>query len=166
MLSVLWSRRVTLLGLLGLLGVVTFGLSACGKNIGDQCRVNNDCYTEDNTRSCDISQPGGYCTVDGCDERSCPKEGTCIRFFPRMFLDQPCDPAAADSCPADQVCLPTEKLCAPRSGERRYCAFKCGDSGDCRGGYECKVAGATGTATLALTRNPASVIKFCAPHGR
>ena len=40
---------------------------ACGKEIGDSCSTNVDC-AQDGTRDCDLSQPGGYCTVNGCDE--------------------------------------------------------------------------------------------------
>src|SRR5688500_15276315 len=54
--------------------LVLVGLIGCGRKIGDECKDLLDCNTEDNTRSCDLSQPGGYCTIDGCDESSCPDE--------------------------------------------------------------------------------------------
>jgi hypothetical protein len=58
---------------------------ACGHEIGDSCKSSVDC-DPNGTRSCDLSQPGGYCTVVGCDETSCPESSTCIRLFPQMFL--------------------------------------------------------------------------------
>jgi hypothetical protein len=135
--------------------------AGCGKKIGDECRIAFDCQEEDELRTCDISQPGGYCTVDGCDERSCPSEAVCIRFFPRRFLEKPCGAPAAPVCAPDELCLP-DGVCAPRSTERRYCALACEDSGDCRDGYECRQAGRDGA--LALTRDPAAVVRFCAPR--
>jgi hypothetical protein len=121
-----------------------------------------DCQTDDDTRSCDISQPGGYCTIDGCDERSCPSEAACIRFFPWPFLTETCDPAAPSACAPDEICLDMGR-CAPRSSERRYCALRCDDNGDCRDGYECRQAGQLGS--MALTTKPGAAVKFCAPRG-
>jgi hypothetical protein len=135
--------------------------SACGKKIGDACKVAYDCQETDNSRTCDISQPGGYCTIDGCDEKSCPSEAWCVRFFPRLYLDRACDPAVADGCGVDDVCLP-EKVCAPRATERRYCALACESNDDCRGGYECRLAGTLGT--VAVTRDPSTRARFCAPR--
>jgi hypothetical protein len=135
-------------------------LGACGKKIGDACKVALDCNTDDDTRFCDISQPGGYCSIDGCDEVSCPEESVCIRFFPARFATTPCDPAAPTACTPSEVCLPEGK-CVPRATERRYCALKCGGSGDCRENYECRESGMLGS--VALTRKPGQVAKFCAP---
>jgi hypothetical protein len=131
--------------------------AACGRKIGDSCKTSADCSLEAE-RNCDISQPSGYCTIEGCDERSCPGESACIRFFPRLFLTKRCD--ANSPCSTDELCL-AEGLCAPRSSERRYCALKCGDNGDCRDHYECRQAGQEGS--LALTSDPSKQIKFCAP---
>jgi hypothetical protein len=88
-------------------------LSGCSHEIGDDCRSSVDC-DPNGTRSCDLSQPGGYCTVAGCDATSCPSGSTCIRTFPERFLAlaanltvmmQTCDPTVAMSqCPMDSVC--------------------------------------------------------------
>jgi hypothetical protein len=154
--------------------------ASCGREIGDECTTAADC-NPNGSRSCDVSQPGGYCTVMGCDEHSCPEEAVCIRYFPAEFLTLACNPCcedwpaqsplppgcAADSCPngsldectVDEICL--ERVCAPRSTERRFCAKSCGGNDDCRGGYECRLAGTRGS--LALTSSVNSSARFCAP---
>jgi len=132
--------------------------AACSKQIGDGCKTNIDCSQEQD-RTCDISQPGGYCTIEGCDERTCPDEAVCIRFFPRLYLTKPC----SEGCSPDEVCLPPpDGRCAPRASERRFCAYHCTDNSDCRGGYECRRAGTEGT--LKLVSNPDSEVSFCAPN--
>lgn len=152
---------------LSLLAIV---VPAYGKDIGDECSTNVDC-ANDYTRDCDLSQPGGYCTMNGCDEESCPDEAVCIRVFPYTV------PGAA-TCSADvpcqtsDICLP-DGFCAPRISERRYCGKKCGGNGDCRGGYVCLQAGMEGQVpvtptygSMALVKNPnqSTVVKFCAPN--
>jgi hypothetical protein len=71
------------------------GLSSCGKKIGDDCQTAADC-DPNGGRICDTSQPGGYCTIHGCDETTCPSEAACIRFFPVQFLTKPCNPYCED----------------------------------------------------------------------
>ena len=71
------------------------GLASCGKQIGDSCQTATDC-DPNGGRICDISQPGGYCTVLGCDETTCPSESACIRYFPVEYLTTPCDPYCED----------------------------------------------------------------------
>jgi hypothetical protein len=138
---------------------------ACGRSIGDECTTNVDCsLTPD--RSCDIAQPGGYCTVEGCDLASCPDDSLCVRHFPFEFLTRACDPRtgsipSGDACRPDELCL-TGGLCAPRSTERRFCAARCGGGGDCRSGYECRVVGEFGSEPLDPRR--AGRDKFCAPR--
>jgi hypothetical protein len=65
--------------------VASFVASACGHEIGDQCKTSVDCDPS-GTRSCDLSQPDGYCTIAGCDETSCPSSSACIRTFPVALL--------------------------------------------------------------------------------
>jgi hypothetical protein len=135
-------------------------LDACGKNIGDDCATSIDCSSVGD-RTCDLSQPGGYCTIDGCDDTSCPSSSICIRFFPQQFVtnnvcDPTCegptsvDPMVADAgligrcvtgCTADDYCLPVSTgggVCSPRADERRLCVKSCNGNGDCRSGYECR----------------------------
>lgn len=163
--------------------------AACSRGVGDECVTSVDC-SPSGDRICDLSQPGGYCTVDGCDARSCPEDSACIRYFPEAYLTKPCllrcedvaltqivdgcptDPAMVDKCSPDEACMPlgpnvgpaaeSEGLCARRAFERRSCARTCGGDGDCRGGYECRPTGTRGS--LALTSSPDAVVKFCAPR--
>ena len=139
-----------------------------------------------------MSQPGGYCTIEGCDQVSCPSEAACIRFFPEKFLSQPCDPACnfqdhpgistdasmAPHCPGPQptcsdpsnpnlVCAADELclpsgLCVPRADEHRLCMKTCSSNGDCRGGYECRPAGTLGS--LPLVSDPCATVNFCVPQ--
>ena len=116
--------------------------TGCRREIGDECTTAADC-NPNGSRSCDATQPGGYCTIQGCDETSCPEEAACMRYFPAEFLTAPCDPNPADGvtgCMADEVCL-DEGLCARQSTELRYCVKTCssatnagaGTSAGCRG---------------------------------
>jgi hypothetical protein len=164
-------------------------LAACGKKIGDECRTQFDCNDEDDTRSCDISQPGGYCTIEGCDERSCPEESVCVRFFPRAeLLPITCDPRAPDrgasACTHDELCLDAGR-CAPRATEFRRCVKGCGSDGDCRDDYQCRTVGGDPTAdpptiptekdremkdqpvtALPLTGKRYDTARYCAPRPR
>jgi len=157
-------------------------LGACKREIGDDCSTGADCEPN-GSRICDLSQPGGYCTIVNCDETSCPSESACIRFFPTQFLTKACNPACedlpcltdpnaeghcpedcprgpTDDCTVDELCLDAG-ICAPRTTERRFCQKTCGDNGDCRGGYECRLAGTKGS--MALTADLSKIIRFCAP---
>ena len=187
------STRVSLLALVALLAV------ACSHQIGDSCQSSVDCDPS-GTRSCDLSQPGGYCTIVGCDETTCPSEATCVRYYPVSLLELTtnppavhCDPACEDvdcpadggaddagakdagtgdagakatgrqnKCTADQICLDGYDVCAERSYEQRECAKVCSSNADCRGGYDCRETGVAGS--LALSKNPLAMTKFCAPH--
>jgi hypothetical protein len=137
--------------------------AACGREIGDQCRVSDDCVDNQLDRQCDTSQPGGYCTVIGCDQNSCPDEAACIRFFPVAFLKGlSCDDRNPNvtTCPPDQLCV--QRVCVPRASERRYCARSCDDDGDCREEYECRETGRNGAEPL--TSEPGRKEKYCAPR--
>jgi hypothetical protein len=146
-----------------LIVVATVG-AGCKREIGDECTTATDC-NPNGTRSCDSSQPGGYCTVQGCDETSCPEEAACIRYFPAKYLTRPCDIANPTDpnvgCQANEICLDAG-LCAPMSAELRYCVKTCDNNDDCRGGYECRLAGTRGS--MALTSNVDAVVHFCAPQ--
>jgi hypothetical protein len=156
-------RLVSVLVFLGLV------VPACGKEIGDSCSTNLDCGN-DAWRDCDVSQPGGYCTINGCDEKLCPDEAVCIRIFPYDWPGAAC--AQDTDCHSSELCLP-DGFCVPRTSERRYCERKCGDNGDCRSGYVCREAGMEGRqptentyGSIALVANPeqSKVVRFCAPQ--
>jgi hypothetical protein len=168
--------------------VAATAVAGCGRNIGDDCTTSTDCSATGD-RTCDMSQPGGYCTVEGCDQTSCPDNSTCVRFFPEQFLSTPCDPACEDTnpavatpgspqvncpqiaplcagaktndCSADQLCLPSG-LCVPRADEQRLCVKTCGSDSDCRGGYQCRAGGTLGS--LPLLNDPCGTVSFCAPR--
>jgi hypothetical protein len=167
------------LAALALALMVGVAMAGCGHKIGDNCLTSADCDPNGN-RTCDLSQLGGYCTVDGCDDKSCPSESVCIRTFPEKYLSKPCDPlcedldcagqttatcqcagAATNDCTADELCLDTG-VCARRAFERRYCASTCGGNGDCRAGYECRAAGTRGN--IALLTSLTGTAQFCAQH--
>lgn len=116
-------------------------LAACGKEIGDECASNLDCGDGTNARICDLNSPGGYCTEQGCDWNTCAEEAVCVRFFTASFENRPCNVDAEDltedACALDETCT-LRGQCVPRASEVRYCMRKCGDGGDCRGGYECR----------------------------
>jgi hypothetical protein len=133
--------------------------AGCRREIGDECTTAADC-NPNGSRQCDATQPGGYCTIQGCDETSCPEEAACMRYFPAQFLTEPCDPIAGTGCTADELCL-DEGLCARRSTELRYCVKTCSGGDDCRAGYECRLAGTRGS--IALTKSPNAIVHFCAP---
>lgn len=116
--------------------VLTVGLlaAACGDEIGDECIVSSDC-DPDGTRICDTEQPGGYCTIQGCDWNTCPEESICVRFFTGGFENKPCQ--AQSECTLDELCS-LEGLCVPRSSESRFCMRSCESNDDCRDGYECR----------------------------
>jgi hypothetical protein len=147
--------------------------SACGRDIGDPCTTNVDC-SQNNDRDCDLSQPGGYCTQNGCDEQSCPSEAVCIRVFPYEFKTSDNVCAQDTDCTSDQLCLPDVPtgFCVPRGAERRFCAKSCGSNDDCRAGYVCHEAGIEGnqpasstygSIALVANANQSTVVKFCAP---
>jgi hypothetical protein len=69
--------------------------AGCGAKIGDSCQTAADC-SQSGGRICDLSQPGGYCTILGCNETTCPSEATCIRYFPVEYLSKPCNPFCED----------------------------------------------------------------------
>lgn len=81
--------------------------SGCAPEIGDDCSTSIDC-SANGDRICDTAQPGGYCTVRGCESGTCPSEAVCVEFRPNV--DRLAD---------------------------RWCLFSCESNGDCRDGYRC-----------------------------
>lgn len=142
----------------------------CSAEIGDACSYNVDCSPQ-GERLCDLSSPGGYCTIENCTAEVCPGESHCIAFYPIAFLNHPCNPetedareGGTDDCTPDELCLSTG-FCASRASARRYCMKKCADSGDCRDNYECRrtgLAGAEYVPPLSSTETDKTVT-FCAP---
>jgi hypothetical protein len=141
-------------------------LAACGKKIGDECKTAFDCNQTDETRTCDISQPNGYCIIEGCDQHSCPDEAACVRFFPHLYLEQDCDLKDLTSCGFNGKCIDNgagKGKCAPLASEIRRCVLMCDNDGDCRDGYECRTSGTLGSE--ALSDVPNGRVQFCSPRG-
>jgi hypothetical protein len=132
--------------------------ASCSRKIGDACTTSADCDPSGGTRSCDLSQPGGYCVIEGCDARSCPDDSFCARFYPTGYSSDACTELSA--CQADEDCVIGS--CVRRSLEKRICVQSCEADGDCRGGYKCARTGEEGT--IALTLTPGAIAKFCRPN--
>jgi hypothetical protein len=92
--------------------------AGCAPKIGNKCTLSTDC-SQLGDRLCDTTQPGGYCTIFGCEPDKCP-EAVCVGF------DSQIDPA----------CGPAQELLTSRF-ERTFCMKSCDDDGDCRDGYQC-----------------------------
>lgn len=73
------------------LGLALCLASACQPRIGDSCSGSRDCSAT-GERQCDITQPGGYCTVVGCDADTCPDGAICVewRFNPTRTAETWC----------------------------------------------------------------------------
>jgi hypothetical protein len=114
--------------------------AGCGDKIGDACSISSECSSQGD-RLCDVTSPGGYCTIVGCDFDTCPDDSVCIRFFGVTNTGRPCDPQTedreTDDCSPDELCSLAE-TCVPRTAETRFCMATCGDNGDCRDRYECR----------------------------
>jgi hypothetical protein len=127
----------------GLLYVMLFIASmlgvACAPEIGDSCETALDCSAS-GTRLCDRTQPEGYCTLDSCEQGTCPEEAVCVQFG-----------RGRDGTTLDRL-------------SRSYCMYKCDERDDCRPdeGYDCFSARTFGASNEALVLGSAAQ-KFCAP---
>ena len=139
--------------------VLVLALAACGRSIGDDCETNVQCSPQGD-RQCDLSQPGGYCTVEGCDRTSCPDNAVCVRFFAIEGFGPDCSCSAPmamcgggalfdpSRCSQRDICLPQEQRCVNPLVEHRFCMKPCDSDSDCRDGYECRQSGADGAELL------------------
>ena len=137
-------------------------LGACGSEIGDDCSTSVDC-SPDGDRICDPTLPGGYCTVEGCDEGTCPDDAVCVRFFPTSGLLHTC----AAGCAAHEVCL-SDGFCAARKSEDRFCMRGCAQDYQCRDHYVCRETGMAGAELAQAPDDPEAfdpdrVGRFCGP---
>ena len=114
----LMSRLPETIWLLCALAVVAVG---CKPKIGDDCRISTDCSSAGD-RLCDITAPGGYCTVFNCEPGTCPvDESLCVEF-------------GAQRSPVAK-CI---DLQSPSPYGRAFCMATCDKNSDCRSGYTCE----------------------------
>lgn len=92
--------------------------AGCKPKIGDDCRISTDCSAAGD-RLCDITAPGGYCTIFSCEPGTCPEdESLCVEFGARRSVR----------------CAP-EYTRSPYA--RTFCMAHCDSNSDCRSGYVC-----------------------------
>ena len=109
--------------------------TACAPKLGDGCKHTTDCSINGD-RTCDNSQPGGYCTIPDCEPNSCPDSGRCVRFQP----DQP-------------------RL------SRSWCMAECGKTKDCnRDAYVCRSAEQLNNEAKATDESAAAVAEVIDDH--
>lgn len=95
-------------------------LVACAPAIGDACETVLDCSSQA-SRACDRTQPGGYCTIAGCERGTCPEDSVCVKFHPFQGAVEGEDP------------IRQERLAST------FCMATCSGNSDCREdeGYRC-----------------------------
>ncbi len=91
----------------------------CTPHIGDDCTVSTNCSASGD-RLCDITEPGGYCTIFNCEPDSCPDNAICVNFGTQL--------SSVGQCAVSQGNSPYQ---------RSFCMAACGSDGDCRAGYSC-----------------------------
>lgn len=76
-------------------------LTACGSAIGDSCGNNQDCPT---SSYCDLTMPGGLCTIQDCREGDCPDGSVCVTFENESsYCMARCD--SDGDCRGDYTCV-------------------------------------------------------------
>lgn len=128
------------------LALVALG-AGCKPKVGDDCKISRDCSAAGD-RLCDITAPGGYCTVFNCEPGSCPEdESLCVQFGAVR------SPACAEG-----------PMASPSPYGRTFCMATCDDDGDCRSGYTCQdlsVPNSWGAGLIDANRgNKACVVQF------
>lgn len=101
--------------------VASVAAAGCQPKIGDDCQISTDCSASAD-RLCDITAPGGYCTVFNCEPGACPEdESLCVQFGAQRSPIEICQDAQS-----------------PSPYARTFCMGTCEDSSDCRAGYSCQ----------------------------
>jgi hypothetical protein len=104
--------------------------AGCKPKIGDSCKISTDCSTTGD-RLCDITAPGGYCTMFNCEPGTCPTgESLCVEFGAERTSIKNVDPNSALA-----ACIQRESR-SPYA--RAFCMATCSDDSDCRSGYVCR----------------------------
>ena len=106
---------------LWLLCVLVAVAAGCKPKVGDDCRISTDC-SRAGDRLCDITAPGGYCTVYNCEPGTCPEdESLCVEFGAQR--------SPVSKCQDKQ---------SPSPYGRAFCMATCESDSDCRAGYSCE----------------------------
>lgn len=101
-----------------LLVAIAAAHAGCKPKIGDDCKISTDCSAAGD-RLCDITAPGGYCTIFSCEPGTCPEgESLCVEFGEQR------SPLCADRA-------------TPSPYARTFCMATCDSDSDCRSGYVC-----------------------------
>jgi hypothetical protein len=115
--------------------------AGCKPKIGDDCKISTDCSAAGD-RLCDITAPGGYCTVYNCEPGTCPvDESLCVEF-------------GAQRSPIAK-CVDRQ---SPSPYARAFCMATCDSDSDCRAGYSCE--------NLSDDRNPYAAILIDRDRGQ
>lgn len=126
-----------------LFGAAVCFSAGCEPQIGDDCQTSVDC-SQSGERLCDITQPGGYCTIFSCASDSCPGDSVCVAFDTE---------------------LSAVTACANANGVSRFarsaCMARCDSDSDCRGGYDCIAVGAPGNPWSAVVVEGRASAKVC-----
>ncbi len=98
-------------------------VAGCQPGIGDECETSTDC-SANGDRLCDITQPGGYCTIFNCEPKgqpkACPDDSVCVAFSANRSSVPGCeDPSGASPF------------------QRAFCMANCDSDEDCRSDYAC-----------------------------
>jgi hypothetical protein len=94
--------------------------AGCKPKIGDDCQLSTDCSAASD-RLCDITAPGGYCTIYNCEPNTCPEdESLCVEFGAQR--------SPVTACQSEQ---------SPSPYARAFCMATCESNDDCRDGYSC-----------------------------
>jgi len=109
----------TRLGGLAMAWVMAALMFGCKPQIGDKCTISTNCSSTAD-RLCDVTQPGGYCTVFNCEPGSCPDDSVCVNFGTELSRVPNCAPSQANS-----------------PYKRSFCMADCSSDSDCRDGYRC-----------------------------
>jgi hypothetical protein len=100
----------------GLLLALAAANGGCAKRIGDGCGSALDCNTG---QVCDLSLPGGYCTVTPCEldpdtkDDTCPNEAVCIDYPPFSSY-------CMERCESDDDCR-EYYACVESLTKQKYC---------------------------------------------
>ena len=104
------------------------------------------------TRSCDSIAAGRLLHDSGLRRDVVSGRVGLHALLPRAVPDEPCDPGRRRDRPARPTRSASRGAVRAAVDELRYCVKTCSSGDDCRGGYECRLAGTRGS--MVLTPNP------------